>query len=90
MDNFDKMIAMEDFLTKTIRRMTTEIWVDQEQVADNAKVLYDALTHINHNTCPADEKAFTKYFASIMMWCLPYCECEMIADEMLKRIRGEV
>jgi hypothetical protein len=80
---------MEDFLSKTIQCMATEHWVDQFQVSVNAKLLYDALTHINHNTCPADEKAFTKWFVSIMMWCLPHCECEMIADEMLKRIRGE-
>ena len=89
MDIFDKTLAMEDFLTKTIRRMETENWVDQEQVVENAKVLYDALVHINHNTCPADERDFIKWFASIMMWCLPHRECEMLADEMLKRIRGE-
>lgn len=89
MDIFDKTLAMEDFLTKTIRRMANEKWVDQKQAAENAKVLYGALAHINHNTCPADEKAFTKWFAIIMMWCLPYRDCEMIADDLLKHIRGE-
>ena len=81
---------MEDYLTKTIRRMSDESWVDPEQAVDNAKVLYETLCHISHNTCPKDEKTFTKWFASLMMWCLPYCDCELIADELINRIRGDV
>lgn len=80
---------MDEFLSRLFTRMSDEEWIDPDRVVENVKVLYDALTHINHNTCPADEKAFTKWFACIMMWCIPYSECEMIADDLLRHIRGE-